>query len=223
MKKYHAVLFDLDGTLVDSQRGILFCFEKTFSHFGITLNENQLRRYLGPPLRESFAEHLPAEQVEEAVTLYRDWYDQYGIAMSSPFEGAREMLNTLKEHQIITAVATSKTRTVAQKVLDYFDLSRYFDVIQGASEDRTLDTKTAVMQAVLADDALKGCTAVMVGDREHDLTGAKNCGIDVVGCTYGYAQPGELEEGETVYLAKSPEDLTSWLLDFCFGKGEMER
>lgn len=223
MKKYHAVLFDLDGTLVDSQQGILFCFQKTFSHFGVTLTENQLRRYLGPPLRVSFAEHLPAEQVEEAVALYRDWYDRYGIAMSSPFKGAREMLQTLQEHQIIMAVATSKTRTVAQKVLDYFDLSRYFDIIQGASEDRTLDTKTAVMQAVLTDEALKGCTAVMVGDREHDLTGAKNCGIDAVGCTYGYAQPGELEAGQTVYLAKSTAELTDWLVHSCFGKGEMKQ
>lgn len=223
MKQYHAVLFDLDGTLVDSQQGILFCFEKVFAQFGLTLNENQLRRYLGPPLRVSFAEHLPPEQVEEAVELYRDLYDQYGIEMTTPFEGVREMMKALKERQILTAVATSKTHEVAQRVLEHFELSHYFDVIQGASKDRTLDTKTAVMQKVLDNDAFKGCNAVMVGDREHDLTGAKNCGIDAVGCTYGYAQPGELEAGATVYLAKSPADLTNWLVKSCYGKGEIKR
>lgn len=223
MKQYQAVLFDLDGTLVDTQRGIIFCFEQTFAQFGVMLGKNQLERYLGPPLRESFGEHLPQDMVEQAVETYRALYDRCGIEQAQVFDDVLPMLKALKERGIVTAVATSKMHEVAQKVLEHFQLSQYFDVIQGASRDRSLDTKTAVMQKVLENPALKGCQAVMVGDREHDLTGAENCGIDAVGCTYGYAQPGELEAGKTVYLAESVRQLTEWLLSTCGKKGESEQ
>lgn len=219
MKQYQAVLFDLDGTLVDTQRGIIFCFEQTFAQFGVALGEKQLKRYLGPPLRKSFGEHLPQDMVEQAVEKYRALYDRCGIKQAQVFDGVLPMLKALKERGIVTAVATSKMHEAAQKVLEYFHLSEYFDVIQGASRDSSLDTKTAVMQRVLEHPALKGCRAVMVGDREHDLTGAANCGIDAVGCMYGYAQPGELEAGETVYLAGTPQDLTKWLMQSCLSKG----
>ena len=212
MTGYDAVLFDLDGTLVDTEKGIVRAFLHTFRAMGRPMEEADIRRYLGPPLRNSFSEHFQGELVERAVEEYRAFYERYGLEGVAPFAGVPRMLEKLHRAGFVLAVATSKALPAARKVLDHFDLTQWFDVVGGASLDNTLDTKTAVMRYVLAQPALRGRHAVMAGDRANDMEGAADCGLDAVGAAYGYAAPGELEAFSPVFLAKSAQELGAWLL-----------
>ena len=160
MQKFDAVLFDLDGTLIDSAPGILATFQKTFETFGLTVGEQRLRPFLGPPLRSSMAQLLPQAQVEQAVETYRELYQTHG----------------------------------------------------GASMDASLDTKTAVMQLVLGQPQLAGKCPVMVGDRENDMQGARDCSIPAVGALYGYGSQAELAPFSPVFCAQDVPALCAWLL-----------
>lgn len=210
---YGAVLFDLDGTLIDTQKGIVRSFAHTFRTLGCEVEEQTIRRYLGPPLRESFAQHFSGETVERAVQIYRDYYARHGLEGVAPFEGVPDMLKALRAAGYTVCVATGKARDVALQVLEHFSMTQYFAYIGGASADASLETKAAVIRSVLAQPALAGLCAVMVGDRDNDMQGARACGLDAVGVRYGYAFAGELEAYAPVYLAHSARDLCRWLLD----------
>ncbi len=212
MTGYDAVLFDLDGTLVDTEKGIVRTFLHTFRVMGRPMEEADIHRYLGPPLRNSFGEHFQGELVERAVDEFRAFYEQHGLEGVAPFAGVPQMLEELRRAGFVLAVATSKALPVARRVLDHFALTQWFDVVGGASLDDNLDTKTAVMRHVLSQPALRGRRAVMVGDRASDMEGAANCGLDAVGAAYGYAVPGELESFSPVFLAESAQELSTWLL-----------
>ena len=164
MQKFDAVLFDLDGTLIDSAPGILATFQKTFETFGLTVGEQRLRPFLGPPLRSSMAQLLPQAQVEQAVETYRELYQTHGLDGCAPYAGVPQMLQALREAGFVVCVATSKPYPVALCVLRHFGLEQAFDYIGGASMDASLDTKTAVMQLVLGQPQLAGKCPVMVGD-----------------------------------------------------------
>lgn len=207
-----AVLFDLDGTLVDSAPGILASFRYAFWQFGVVMDDARLRPFMGPPLRRSFASVLAPEEVERAVQLYRDYYAIHGQEGCSVFPGVPDMLARLRQAGYTLAVATSKARDVAVKVLEGYGLLDAFDVVGGASLDASMDTKTAVMRHVLASPCMRGKRAVMVGDRDNDLQGAADCALPAVGAGYGYAAPGELEAFGPVYLAPDVPALEAWLL-----------
>ncbi len=212
MEKFNAVLFDLDGTLIDSAPGIYACFEYTFQQYGIRVPRSELQAFLGPPLRDSFAKKLPKEEVERAVELYRSHYSEVSGALTNPYEGVEAMLSQLRGAGYTICLATSKVRYAGQQILQELNLTRYFDYIGGASEDESMDTKTAVMRHVLSQPCMAGKKAVMIGDRDNDMQGAADCGLPVVGVQYGYAKEGELEAFSPVYMTKSPKDLCSWLL-----------
>ena len=208
MQKFDAVLFDLDGTLIDSAPGILATFQKTFEAFGLTVGEQRLRPFLGPPLRSSMAQLLPQAQVEQAVETYRELYQTHGLDGCAPYAGVPQMLQALREAGFVVCVATSKPYPVALRVLRHFGLEQAFDYIGGAS----LDTKTAVMQLVLDQPQLAGKCPVMVGDRENDMQGARDCGIPAVGALYGYGSQAELAPFSPVFCAQDVPALCAWLL-----------
>ena len=176
---YGAVLFDLDGTLIDTQKGIVRSFVHTFRTLGCEVEEQTIRRYLGPPLRESFAQHFSGEDVERAVQIYRDYYARHGLEGVAPFEGVPDMLKALRAAGYTVCVATGKARDVALQVLEHFSMTQYFAYVGGASADASLETKAAVIRSVLAQPALAGLRAVMVGDRDNDMQGARACGPGV--------------------------------------------
>ena len=123
MQKFDAVLFDLDGTLIDSAPGILATFQKTFEAFGLTVGEQRLRPFLGPPLRSSMAQLLPQAQVEQAVETYRELYQTHGLDGCAPYAGVPQMLQALREAGFVVCVATSKPYPVALRVLRHFGLA----------------------------------------------------------------------------------------------------
>ena len=194
MQHYDVILFDVDGTLIDSAPGILNTLEEVFRKMDVDITGVNLRRYLGPPLRKTFAEHFtdPA-RVEEAAGLYRASYAVKGSHECRVFPGAAEMLRRLKEAGFVLCTATSKPTQVVTPILKEQGLAPYFDFIGGASMDESRDTKTEVVRYVLEQPCVKGKRVLMVGDRNDDMRGAADCGLDAAGALYGYGSRDELE------------------------------
>lgn len=214
MPDYDAVLFDVDGTLLHSRPGILDTFSYAFQMMGIDPSDMDLSRYLGPPLRQSFAEHFSAESdIERAVTFYRTRYAQKGMHMCSPYPGVADMLLALRNAGLFLATATSKPVEVVTPILQEQGIALYFDHIGGASMDKSVDTKTAVIRSVLEDPRLAGKRVLMVGDRRDDMQGASDCGIPAAGVLYGYGSREELNIWNPVFLARSCTELTQYILN----------
>ena len=214
LQHYDVILFDVDGTLIDSAPGILNTLEEVFHTMGVDITGVNLRRYLGPPLRRSFGEHFtdPAK-IEEATELYRKSYEVKGSHEGTPYPGAAEMLRRLKDAGFVLCTATSKPTDVVTPILKEKGLAEYFDFIGGASMDETRDTKTDVVRYVLEQPCAKGKKVLMVGDRNDDMRGAADCHLDAAAVLYGYGSREELEPFHPVLFAESCSSLADQLLN----------
>lgn len=216
-KKY--VLFDLDGTLTDSREGIVNSIEYMLGHYQIAVGDrDELQPWLGPPLKESLMKYcgFAEDKALEGVSVYREYFDRQGIFENQVYPGIEDMLKALREQGYHLLVATSKPETAAVRVLEHFGLAGYFDYIGGATLDDSRVRKGDVIHYVLeACGAEKKEQAVMVGDREHDVKGAKENGIDVIGVLYGYGSREELIKAGADYLAESPKGLVRLLGEIC--------
>lgn len=213
MPAFDAVLFDVDGTLLHSRPGILNTFAYAFRQMGLDPANIDCSRYLGPPLRWSFAQHFATEaEVERAVTFYRTRYAEAGMHECAPYPGVADMLAALKAAGLFLATATCKPVKVVRPILAEQGLAPYFDLIGGASMDTSVDTKTAVIRRDLADERLRGARVLMVGDRQDDLQGAAVCGLPAAGVLYGYGTRAELEACAPRFLAGDCAALTRWIL-----------
>lgn len=214
MLKYDAVLFDVDGTLIDSAPGILHTLEEVFRQMGVDTAGMDMTRYLGPPLRRTFGEHFSQEeQIEQATALYRASYKAKGSHECRPYPGAAEMLRRLRQAGILLSTATSKPTAVVEPILREQGLAPLFDFIAGASMDKSRDTKTDVVRYVLAQPMMQGRRVLMVGDRHDDMRGAADCGLDAAAVLYGYGSRAELEPFRPVFFAGSCEELAGFLLE----------
>ena len=213
MPHYDAILFDVDGTLIDSAPGILNTLEAVFRDMGVDVTNVNLRRYIGPPLRKSFAEHFsdPAK-IEEATERYRVIYHEKGSHEGGVYPGVPEMLRRLKDAGFTLCTATCKPTEVVTPILEEQGIAGYFAFVGGASMDESRDTKTDVIRYVLSQPALQGKRVLMVGDRSDDMQGAANCGLDAAGVLYGYGSREELEPFRPKLLVESCKELTDKLL-----------
>ena len=177
--KITTVLFDLDGTLTDSGPGIMNSVKYALEKVGEpTPDVDELRKFIGPPLKGQFMEHcgIDEEKAAEMVTLYREYFTVTGIFENSVYDGVEEMLKTLKQAGIKIAMATSKPEKFAKIIADHFGLAQYFDVIGGACMDETRTEKQDVIRYVLEQCEEKELDKiVMVGDRSYDVV-RRSCG-----------------------------------------------
>ncbi|MCI8566120.1 MAG: HAD family hydrolase [Lachnospiraceae bacterium] len=215
---YRTILFDLDGTLTDSSEGITKSIRYAFEHFGIEVTSlEELRVYIGPPLRTEFMKRLGVDE-ERSAQLYAKFRERYtvtGWKENRPYPGIPETLARLKEAGYRLAVATSKPESTARRVLEYFDLTQYFDVICGAGADGKDGEKWQIVSRALKEmdaEGTKKAQAVMVGDRDLDILGGRKNGIDAIGLNIGFGSRRELEEAGAVYVAESAEELADYLL-----------
>ena len=210
---YDAILFDVDGTLIDSAPGIINTLEEVFQKMGVDITNVNLRRYIGPPLRKTFAEHFtdPAK-IEKAAELYRVSYREKGSHEGFPYPGVPEMLRRLKDAGLTLCTATCKPTQVVTPILEENGLAPFFDFIGGASMDESRDTKTDVIRHVLEQPQLAGKRVLMVGDRNDDMRGAADCALDAAAVLYGYGSREELEPFHPVLFASSCEDLVDQIL-----------
>lgn len=214
MLNYDAILFDVDGTLIDSAPGIINTMTEVFGTMGVDITNVDLRRYLGPPLRKTFGEHFTdLEMIEKATELYRKSYAVKGSHECEAYPGAVEMLRRLRQAGLILCTATSKPTEVVTPILEEKGLAELFDFIGGASMDESRDTKTDVVRYVLSQPMLEGKRVLMVGDRKDDMRGAADCGLDAAGALYGYGSREELAPFAPVFMAESCADLADKILN----------
>lgn len=208
------ILFDLDGTLTDSKEGILKCVSYALEHFGIHRPLEELMCFVGPPLHEGFMQcaNLSPEQAQRAVELYRERFAPVGIYENRVYPRVLEMLQALKNNGKILALATSKPQVFALEIIKRYGIEPYLTVSVGSELDATRSKKSEVIAEAMRLLGASKEETVMVGDRMHDIAGAKEIGIKSVGAGYGYAASGELEKAGADYIANSVEELTKLLL-----------
>jgi len=213
-KKY--MLFDLDGTLTDPQEGITNSVAYALEQYGIHVEDrSSLNKFIGPPLKDSFMEYygFTEDRAEEAVWKYREYFNEDGIFENKVYPGIPQMLQHLKDQGKILIVATSKPTVYAKRILERFELSQYFADVQGSEMDGRRTKKEEVISYALEQNQITdNAQAVMIGDREHDIIGAKKCGLDSIGVLFGYGSREEMEgcgAGQIVDTVQMLEDLLS--------------
>lgn len=210
------ILFDLDGTLTDPGMGITNSVAYALAHFGITVTDRtQLYRFIGPPLMDSFMEYygFTEEQATEAVRVYREYFADKGWAENTVYEGIETMLSELVATGKILLVATSKPQVFAERILNYFGLAHYFTHICGVAlqAPRGYSKADVIREALSKAGVTDLSTAVMVGDRHHDIDGAKAVGLASVGVLYGYGDREEHETAGAGAIAESVAELREYL------------
>ena len=211
MTGYNVVLFDLDGTLTDSKIGITKSVQYALSKFNIREdNLDNLESFIGPPLSESFQKNYDFDphQAQDAVDFYREYFSTSGIYENVVYPGIPDLLADLKSKRKQLIVATSKPTVFANQILNAFNLYQYFTGVVGSHLDGTRTSKTDIIAHALSSlGEPKENSAVMVGDREHDVIGAQGNAIDSIAVTYGYGSLLELQRANPTYFAHAVEDI----------------
>ncbi len=196
-RPYTSVLFDLDGTIVDSAPGITASLARTLEDMGEPVpTPAELLAWVGPPIMDSFRDlggFDPAES-ERALEIYRGHYLLEGVFDAKLYDGVDGVLRAISEARIPLSLATSKPETPATLVLDHYGLTHYFDELTGASDDEKRSKKADVIAEALRRLAANGADltrTIMIGDRIHDVEGAAANGIPAIYVTWGYGSPEE--------------------------------
>lgn len=215
MKNYDVILFDLDGTLTDSSPGIINSIIYALNKYNIAVeNTSQLRKFLGPPLHESFKDFYGFDENKamEAVGFYREYFSTKGIFENEVYEGIASLLQSLSERGKRLILATSKPQPFTDKIMEHFDLTQYFECIAGSNMDGTRSKKADVISYALQQcDVTDKSKTVMIGDRAQDIIGAKSVGIDAIGVEYGYGDYDELNDAGANYIVKTVDELKRYL------------
>lgn len=228
------ILFDLDGTLIDSGVGIFNSLRYMMEQMDLTPRSNEeLACFVGPPLRDTLCHTFgfSSDKAEQALGHYRHYYTSVGLYEGQPYEGLAEVLCSLQHEGKVLTVATSKPWVYAHRILAHFELRPYFDTVFGCYRDGRLDSKEAVVKAVLShyrgDQRLnsgrlrngalqrslgQGCRPMMIGDRHYDVLGAAKNGIQSIGVAYGYGSSQELLDSGALAVVQHTRQLASLLI-----------
>ncbi|WEG15264.1 HAD family hydrolase [Alkalihalophilus pseudofirmus] len=216
MNPYKVVLFDLDGTLSDPKAGITKSVQYALEKMNKAVpDEEELEPFIGPPLHVSFSEYCGFDEwhTQTAINYYRERFKRAGMYENELYEGIPHLLHTLNNQRFKLVVATSKPTVFAEKILTYFAIDHYFELIVGSQLDGSRSSKAEIIQFIL--DCFPDCELdefVMIGDREHDLIGANQIGIDSIAVTYGYGSFEELKACHPTYLVESVEEVKEILM-----------
>lgn len=212
MSKYKNLLFDLDGTLTDSAEGILNCVKYSLDKLNVNYDKYNLWRFIGPPLFESYMEIFDDEELSQrAVKIYRERFAEKGIFENAVYGGIPEALAELKKAGFKLYTATSKPEVYAKRIAEHFGFADYFEEIAGASLEEGRSRKADVIRYVMGRHNMLSSETLMIGDRMHDMEGAKEAGIDAMGVSYGYGSREELAEWKPVCIAPAPMDIFLYL------------
>ncbi len=209
MKKY--ILFDLDGTLTDPAEGIIKSIKYSLEKLDVKqYDEEILTQFIGAPLVQAYSQYFgfDEEKAKKAVELYREYFTPTGIFENFVYDGISELLKRLCDNGYILAVATLKPTVAAKRILEHFDLAKYFVLVSGSDPNKTNETKSDIIANAIAALNIKDKSlAVMTGDRKHDMLGAAINGIDSIGVLYGYGGKEELSSAGAKFTAQTPADV----------------
>lgn len=212
---FEYILFDLDGTLTDPKEGITKSVQYALASVDIDEPDlDKLEPFIGPPLHESFMEFygFDRDMAMKLVEKYRERFNVTGIFENKIYPGIADMLKVLKEAGCKISIASSKPTVLVERILDHFDIRKYFDSVVGSNLDGTRTKKEEVVEEALCQLACVKEKTAMVGDRKFDIEGARAFGLIGVGVSFGYAQGNELEEAGADYIVDSVEELQKLLL-----------
>ncbi len=216
---FQYLFFDLDGTLTDPKEGITKSVQYALEKEGYGKPPlESLMSFIGPPLHAEFCRycHVDEEEGKRLVSVYRERFATVGLFENKVFPGIVPMLARLQKAGKVLAVATSKPTVFTERILDKFDLTPYFDVVVGSNLDGSRCVKSQVIEEVINRLSLKEedrPRCLMIGDRKHDIAGAKECGIASAGVLFGYSQDNELALAGADYLIPTVRRLEQFLLD----------
>ena len=197
------ILFDLDGTITDPSEGITACIAYALEKLNVPCPpRQQLKKYIGPPLWQSFAELIGTSDKEEAqaaVGIYRERFSTVGLFENTPYEGIAEALERIRNGGCELFVCTSKPKVFAERILVHFRLDGFFNSVYGSSLDGTHVEKDGLIAHLLTAEKLNPANTVMIGDRIYDIAGARANGIKGYGVSYGFGEKEEFAEAEAVF------------------------
>ena len=212
---FQNILFDLDGTIINSEVGVTSCVVYALKKFGIEETDRAvLRKFLGPPLGDSFMRFygFDAEKAEKAVAYYRERYVPIGVHENEVYDGIFDLLESLKAAGKRIYIATSKPEHFAKGILAELGLDKYFDGVYGSTLDESRNTKDKVLAYAIEEIDLDRSDSVMVGDRYHDVEGAIANRLPCIGVLYGFGDSAELLGAGAVAVAETPKELKKILI-----------
>ena len=189
VQHFKCVIFDVDGTILDTSEGIFESVEYKIKHFGFhDLTDKQLKEFIGPPIQNSFSSKydLHGDILQEIATVFRDRYKTYDLLKAKPYDGIYILFSELKKQDITTAIATYKRQDYATELLVKFDFDKYTNIIFGADHENKLKKKDIIELALKKAGITDYHDAVMIGDSDNDAIGANELGINFIGVTYGF-------------------------------------
>lgn len=204
------VLFDLDGTLIHSEAGIVGSLRHALAQLGHEAPPlEELRRWIGPPLRQSFPKVVgdDPERIEQAVAHYRERFDSTGWSEHEVYPGIAELVEALADEARELAIVTTKMRVQAQRIVDHLPFGRHFRAIYGPGGDGLHSEKAQMIARALADFGAAPEQAVMIGDRHFDIEGARSNRVRGLGVTWGFGSRDELEQAGADAIAATPAEL----------------
>ena len=216
---YSNIFFDLDGTLTQSEFGIIEGAKLALTHFGVDCSDTEkLKKFIGPPLYVSFHDNygFSEEDTKEAICIYREYYTATGVYQAPLYDGILELLSDLKKNGRKVMMTTSKPLNLAETVAKNNEIFELFDGIIGPGLDDKNPSKTVLilkameMLGLLGDDRER---IVMVGDRFYDIEGAREAGIDYIGVLYGYGDKDEFQKAGATHIAEDVAALRKLLLN----------
>lgn len=216
---YKYIFFDLDGTLTDSLPGIVRCVQHALKHFNIEVDDlSTLTKFVGPPLRQSFAEFygFSPDQAEEGVRIYRERYSTVGLYENELYDGIDDLCRSLKEAGMTLIIASSKPVVFINKILEHFDILKYFDIIVGSELNGKRDAKIDVLNECFRQLSFKTSydisECVMIGDRKFDIDAANELKMPNIGVTYGFGSREELLDHKAHIICDDVSSLKNILL-----------
>ena len=224
--KYQLVIFDVDGTLLDTTQGIVEAVKYTIKCKNLPeIEEEKILQFIGPPIQDSFHIHygLEGNELQETAEIFRNYYKEHTLLLAKPYDGVYDVLEKLKEYDIVIAVATYKRQDYARKLLKHFHVDRYSPFLYGADNNNILK-KADIINLCIKEAGIHSQEKVlMVGDSEHDAKGAKSVGVDFLGVTYGFGyktQEQILKDG-AIGACENIHELLNYV--FSCGAREKER
>lgn len=210
------IFFDLDGTLTDPKEGITGSVAYALESFGIHVeNRDDLCCFIGPPLLDSFMEYygMTEDDANRAIAKYRERFSVTGLFENEVYSGIPQLLQQLKDAGKTLVIATSKPAVFSQRILDHFDLAKYFTFLSGSELDGRRNDKAEVIAYALEQTGITDLSdVIMIGDRKHDIVGAKKNGLPCIGVLYGYGDRAEHVAAGADYIVESVDELKKLLL-----------
>ena len=209
MKK--CVLFDLDGTLIDSSEGIIKSILHTLNYYGMEPeDEGTLRKFIGPPLHESFSKYygFTKEEAMNAVTVFRERYNVKGLFECSLYPGVKECLKKLREEGYLIGIASSKPEITCKRILEYHGVLDCFDEVSGASMDGKVETKIEVLKQLFARlPEIDKSNVILIGDTIFDVKGANEAGLKTIAVSFGFGDADEMVKAGALAICDNMANL----------------